>query len=251
MRCWILLVALAFAGCSGGNGGNSDASTVSSERIAGVWTGSHTRTVYECIMFVCAPHHTETVPAMALAASNGHLHLVSDAAGAGYAGIARVSSRRISGRLNHRCDPLDGPPIFGHMDIDGTYSARRSMQIAYDFDECIGDGVFNLTFHEASYRPPSQSAVTGTWASAEIAITIDADGRFNGASNAGCQLSGSILPGTDSVNIYRVSLLIENCNGADGQYAGLASVVSDNPGQDILLIGGIKADGMTWFGLTR
>lgn len=249
MRCLIALLALAIAACgSGGNGGSSDANA---ERIAGVWTGSHTMTVYMCVLGICAPHHTKTLPALALAASNGHIHLVSDDTGVGYAGVAQVKRRKISGRIHHICDPLDGPAILGNLNIQGIYSPRQSMQIDYNFDECIGNGVFNLTYHEASHRTSSLSAITGTWASAEITITVDPDGTFHGASNAGCQLSGSILPGTDPINIYTVSMLIENCVSLEGQYTGLASVVADEPGQDILLVGGLTDDDIAWFGLLR
>ena len=125
------------------------------------------------------------------------------------------------------------------------------MQITYELDECIGDGVFNLTFHDASSRPPSMTAIEGTWATPEVAITVDADGTFTGATDIGCQLSGSIEPGTDAVNIYCLSMLMENCASLDGQYAGLASVFAENPGQDILVIGAMKTGGILWLGLPR
>ena len=243
------MLVFLLAACSSSH--NSGSAEDGPQGIEGIWTGSRTKTVYRCVLFACAPHHTETTPAIALAAADGRIHLFAENSYSSIAGTARVSRRKVSGQLNHICDPLDGPPILGHVDIDGSFASGKTLDISYEFDECIGDGVFNLVFDAASLQAPSLDRITGIWSSQQVSITVDPDGSYLGADDTGCQLSGSVVPGSSTVNIFDISMLIENCPAIDGQYAGLAAVILHEPNPEILMMGGMGSDAIFWLGLQR
>ena len=221
MRTWGPILAAFVAACGGSQDGSilQEAST----GIEGVWSGTQTDTVYVCIIFACVPDHTRTTPAIALAAADGRIHIRS-AGSSSIVGSVRVSDGQVSGRLHHVCDPLDGPPILGHVDIDGSFASRKTLDLSYSLDECIGHGVFNLQFDPVSYHTALLPIVAGTWSSQNTYLNIDPDGEFLGADDRGCQFSGSIIPNSSTVNIYDVSMQIENCESSDGQYSGLATV---------------------------
>lgn len=234
----------SIVGTGGGGGGNGGAAGPVS--VEGVWLGSQTETVYLCIIFICTPDHEVSSKAMALASKSGKIHLLpwdavnSTAAGRlvthQFAGTVKVSGSAVSGTIRGTCDPLDGPPILGHIEVEGSVGAGVSLDLDYDLDECIGRGTFNLDFIKAAANKASPAKVKGQWSSGSIVLTVDEDGAFTGATDSGCQLSGSILPASTQVNVYDARVRVDNCGFIDGAYSGLAGIAPDRSGINTLVI---------------
>ena len=234
-----LLLALTGCGESGGDGGARGP-----QSLEGVWIGSRTYTVYLCLI-ICAAHHKVTTPAMALATSDGTIHLlpwdvVNSPSGFSptMAGKVQVKGNALSGTLRRRCDPLGGPPLFDHVAVEGSVAKRVALDIEYEEDKCIGRGTFNLDFDRASDQSASLAIVSGQWSSANYVLNVGDDGAYNGANGTGCQLSGFITTASASVNIYKIDMNV-NCASFDTSYHGLATVLPDQHGTETLVISGL------------
>ncbi|MFB3077284.1 MAG: hypothetical protein ACE1Y4_04685, partial [Lysobacterales bacterium] len=228
---------LALTGCGGSGGGDGAGGPQSLE---GVWTGSRTYTVFICIIFICVADHEKTTPAMALATSDGTIHLlpwdaVNSASPPGLlswqlAGKVQVTGSALTGTLRRTCDPLDGPPLFGHVAVQGSVARRATLDVEYELDECLGRGIFNLDFDMVSDRSASLAIVAGQWSATTVALSVGDDGAYTGATGTGCQLSGFITPASASFNVYEIDITVENCSSNDGSYPGLATVLPDQFG---------------------
>ena len=250
---WPIAVVLLASGCGGGGGGGGDGNVTGTQSagIEGVWRGSCNDRVYTCILGICVADEYRTVPAIAIATRDGRLHLFTATFELAFIGQATVSDGRVTGTLRQVCDPLDGPPVFGHVSIDGSFTFQRSLDVSYDVDECIGDGVFNLEFDPTSRQAASLSAIEGVWSSQQAAITIEQSGQMLGSTGSGCQLSGKITPGSDTANIFEVDMLVETCGALDGQFSGLATVTGDSTSSSTLLISTMRSGAIISIGLAR
>ena len=226
-----LAALLILGGCGGGGGDGGSGPQSGTSGIEGVWEGSVSAAVYRCVLGICTRDHYDTAPGVALAAQDGTFHVMTSDVRFVLSGRANVRRNAVSGTLRKVCiPPGTGTIQLGHVSIEGSYAFQRSLDLNYDFDECFGDGVINLNFHSASRQAASLSDIEGTWSSSQTVITIDQDGQFLGSTSGGCQLSGNIAAGSQSVSIFRVDMLIENCADWDGRPSGLAAIVSDASG---------------------
>jgi hypothetical protein len=234
------LIAIVGTGGGGGDGAAGPGA------IEGVWRGSKVETVYLCIIFVCTPDHKVSSPASALASRRGKLHLIPgnilqlESSGGlvsnRYAGRVQVSGSAVTGTIRGTCDPLDGPPSFGNMIIDGSVASGVALDLNYDLDECVGSGVYNLDFYKGANKPASLGQAKGQWSSAFFTLNVDKDGAFLGATGSGCQLSGNLSPASSNVNIYDASVQVENCGYVNGTYTGLAAIFPDTSDRESLFI---------------
>lgn len=244
------LMAIVGTGGGGGGGGGA-AGPVAAE---GIWRGSKITTVYLCIIFICVPDHEVSSRASALASNKGKIHLIPrDILSSGspgglvsndLAGKVQVSGSAVTGTIRGTCDPLDGPPVFGHIFIDGSVASGVALDLNYQLDECVGSGMFNLDFYKKSEKPASLGQVSGQWSSGSFTLNVDKEGAYTGATGSGCQLSGSIKPASSKVNIYDANVKIENCGYIDGSYAGLAAIFPDRSDIETLVISASGASRM-------
>lgn len=255
LPCLGMLVSLSLvflAGCGGGGGGGGDTAG-GPELLEGVWTGSRTYTIFICIIFICVPNHEETTSAMAIATDDGRFHLmpwdvVNSPSPGGllssqFAGKVQVTGSNVSGTLRRRCKPVEGPPIvLGHVAVDGSVARRVALDLNYEVDECLGHGLFNFDFDPASDQSASLAKVSGQWSAGTIALNVENDGAYIGATGAGCQLSGFIAPASVALNIYEIEATVENCISADGSYSGLATILTGQFGTETLVISGLGSD---------
>ena len=245
----ILLVTFGFVSVIGTGGGGSGGGSSGPVLLEGAWSGSRTFTVYICIIFACVPDHEQTESALAIASDKGKIHLMkgnvvnstSPATLISYqfAGRAQVSGSGISGKLRGTCDPLDGPPVFGHIAVDGSVAGRVALDINYVVDECLGRGIFNLDFDTASEKSASLTKVKGQWSDTNVFLNVGNDGAYTGATGSGCQLSGQITPASSEVNVYEISTTVKNCISTNGSYSGLATILPDQFGTETLVVSGL------------
>lgn len=229
-----------------GGGGGDGAGATGPQSIEGVWRGSRTRTVYLCIIFVCTPDHTVSSKASALASSRGKIHLlpwdVVNSTGSGglvsesYVGTVQVSGSVVTGTIGGACDPLDGPPIFDRIFVDGSVATGTALDLDYTLDECVGSGTFNLDFYKAAEKSASLSKVKGQWSSGAVTVNVNNEGAYTGATDSGCQLSGTIRPASSRVHIYDANVTVENCGSINGAYSGLAAIFPDRSDIETLAI---------------
>lgn len=247
----ILIVTFGFVSVigTGGGGGGGGGGSSGPVLMEGVWSGSRTFTVYICIIFACVPDHEQTESALAIASDKGKIHLMkgdvvnstSPATLISYqfAGRAQVSGSSISGTLRGTCDPLDGPPVFGHIAVDGSVAGRVALDINYVVDECLGRGLFNLDFDTAAEKSASLTKVEGQWSAANVFLNVGNDGAYTGATGSGCQFSGQITPASSEVNVYEISTTVKNCISTNGSYSGLAAILPDRFGTKTLVVSGL------------
>jgi hypothetical protein len=239
------ILTLLGSGGGGTGGGGSQA-------LEGVWVGSKATAVYICLI-LCWLDHAESGPAMALARADGEIHLLpwnlTNSSGPSgllswhLAGRASVSGSQVSGTLRLRCDPLDGPPLYGHANIEGSVAARVAMDVEYQEDECVGSGMYNLDYDPLTDLGASAQDVAGVWSNRGSVVNVGMDGKYDGSTAAGCILSGTITPVSAEVNLYNISTLVENCSSLNGSYAGLAAIIPDQFGLETLVLTGRNDDG--------
>lgn len=247
----ILIITFGFVSVIGTGGGGSGGGSGSSGRVLleGAWSGSHTYTVYICIIFACVPDHEQTASAMAIATDKGKLHLLkqdvvntttpSNLISHQFAGRVQVSGSSITGTLRGTCDPLDGPPIFGHIDVDGSVAGGVALDVNYVIDECLGRGLFNLDFAVAVEKSAALAKVKGQWSATNVSLNVDNDGAYTGSTASGCHLSGQITPASSEVNVYDMNTTVKNCTSTNGSYSGVATILPDRFGTQTLVMSGL------------
>ena len=77
--------------------------------------------------------------------------------------------------------------------------------------------------------------LTGNYASPDslTSISFDIDGKINGLDDDGCVYSGAMTIPDANINIYEMNVIVENCEGGDGSYNGLAAVIPAGTIEDI------------------
>ena len=140
----------------------------------------------------------------------------------------------VAGRLNGRFEGTTAKTISGTGSFAGTTIAFSGGPIAgslYRYD-----------------TPASLTATAGTWTltaiSGEvIALNVASDGRFSGASNTGCTLSGTLAPRPSGKNVFDMTLAFGQapCLLAGQGASGIALVTPLATGQSQLIVAGIDA----------
>jgi hypothetical protein len=254
----LLIMAAFIAACGGGGGGDGNGGQ--SPNIGGVWTGTFTNNIYLCIIFVCVLDHTDTRPAMVLAAPDRRFHLIPwdvfSLSGlqpyeqTQYVGRLQVSGNAVSGRLDRvgaTCLDNTGTGEFvrDQAIIDASVATGVALDGDWELDRCIGDGVFNLDYDTASSEPASLAAVSGLWLGGDLAIHIDNNGTVTGSNSSGCQFAGSVAPVDPAINIYEFEIAINNCPSLsgplgraplDGPFDGLGAILPNSTGGRILIV---------------
>ncbi|MGA9851378.1 MAG: hypothetical protein WBR15_00360 [Gammaproteobacteria bacterium] len=121
--------------------------------------------------------------------------------------------------------------------VNGNYSSSAtatSMQATLtSIDPTTGvttglNGNFSMTSNVPYTGTPSLAALQGQWtgyyvgkASTSVAITISADGVFNGNDGYGCNISGSLVQQDPGTNLYYVNYITKG-SGCPGIMDGLA-----------------------------
>lgn len=244
----LLIVAALLAACNGGGGGGGDRS----EKIAGVWPGTFGSNVYLCIIFACVFDHVDTRTAFALAAPNGHFHLIPqdlfNLSGTQpyevtkYVGRLRVSGNAVSGtldRVGSTCLDNTGSAeyVYDQAVVDASVAAGVSLDGDWALVRCIGDGIFNLDYDAASEQPASPKAVSGLWQGGALVLDIRRNGMVTGSNSSGCQFTGSVAPVNTPVNIYEFEVTISNCRSSlAGPFDGLGTILPNNGGGRILVV---------------
>jgi hypothetical protein len=69
--------------------------------------------------------------------------------------------------------------------------------------------------------------LTGNYVTPDFltSISFDIDGKINGLDDEGCVYSGAMTIPDADINIYEMNVIVENCEGGDGTYNGLAAVI--------------------------
>lgn len=255
----IVVIGVLSVLATGGGGGSGGADSRTSA-LTGIWVGSESTDVWVCLI-LCWKDSVQSGPAMALARGDGELHVLpwnltnssgpSELRSWHIAGNASISGSQLSGTLRRQCDPLDGPPIFGHVVIDGSVASRTAMDLEYTEEECVGSGAYNLDFDTDTDTGASAEDVAGIWSNLGSVINIGMDGEYDGATGSGCVLAGRITPVSAEVNLYNISTSVENCASLDGRYSGLAAVVQGQFGMETLVLTGRNSDGAISLALTQ
>ncbi|MGS2719778.1 hypothetical protein [Paraglaciecola aestuariivivens] len=79
-----------------------------------------------------------------------------------------------------------------------------------------------LTEFGASFDKLTGNYVTPDFSTS---ISFDADGKINGVDDYSCVYSGEMTIPNVNVNVYEMSVIVENCEDGNGTYKGLASVI--------------------------
>jgi len=218
----IFAVSLAISACGGGGSSDSGSSSVSASAADGIYFGSGNEDGFggfEILGFV----------------DRGQLYAISDT-GVGYTGTLNLQNEN------------DYSTSLTLYDVDYARFDSASMSGNYTPDDSISGtytrasgpkGSFSIDYLPEVYgRPVSTDLISGTWdvtnATTTTTITFDTNGNITGQNTDGCVYSGSISVPDESVNMFRVSLLIESCGQSNGSYQGLAAIMSSNSNSNII-----------------
>lgn len=135
----------------------------------------------------------------------------------------------VAGRLSGRFDDSTAKTISGTASFTGTnitFSGGPIPGSLYRYD-----------------TPVSLAATAGSWSltaiSGEvIALNVASDGRFSGASNTGCTLSGTLAPRPSGKNVFNITLTFgpAPCLLAGQGASGIALVAPLATGQSQLIV---------------
>lgn len=140
----------------------------------------------------------------------------------------------LAGRLNGRFEDSTTKTISGTGSFAGTYIT-------------FSGGPIPGLLHRYD-TPASLAATAGSWSltaiSGEvIALNVASDGRFSGASNTGCTLSGTLAPRPSGKNVFNITLTFgpAPCLLAGQGASGIALVAPLATGQSQLIVAATDA----------
>lgn len=132
---------------------------------------------------------------------------------------------------------LDGKSFSGaalSYDVDGLLIAAGTVSGSYtdssiSADASIGNIIISrvsLTVDPITSLGASFNQLAGTYATEDqlTSIVFDGAGKISGSDADGCIYSGGVVIPDPSINIYEISLVVENCSIFNDTYAGLGAL---------------------------
>lgn len=175
-----LVVASILAACGGGGDSETTTTPTPQASAAGYWADSQRAMVVTGSgevwgIGLTSPSYTLFTGTMTSAGSNFSATLKA------YSGTSSISGT-----------------------LAGTFVEKKTL--SGTAASAAGSGPFSMTYDSTFETAPSLSRVAGTYSvSSGGAVVISSTGALSGSSG-GCAITGTVTPGTDGGNYYRVSV---------------------------------------------
>lgn len=231
----ITALTLLLVACGGGSPGSestvpepnpsptpSPAPTPTEHEVpAGLWFGTSTYLA-----------NNATFRVGALIAPSGEVHFIAD------------DGEQVRGMLTSQGQNISGEALF--FDDVGLFIRAGTISGSYTEEAISADvSVDGTLISQLSFAVDpmnrfgaSLERLEGTYATQDQSISFVADdaGAISGSDNDGCVYTGDVKVPDPQINIFEVSLEIENCDTTNGIYTGLAALgVEDANGLTPLL----------------
>ena len=133
---------------------------------------------------------------------------------------------------------INGSP-FDKVTLDGVVVSAQRVEARFLTHGAKDAGGLVLEYDQALYEKDSSlERVRGRWILYEgftiTKFTINEDGKFHGADTNGCGYEGLIEIINPDYNAYRARLLVSSCDDLDGEFEGLAFLMSSLAEDDTL-----------------
>ncbi|HKJ88015.1 MAG TPA: hypothetical protein VKA48_05855 [Gammaproteobacteria bacterium] len=257
VRCGVLLLPVLVAGCNveggypqswdtgGQQGGTGSGSSQTTSSMNGIWTGSLT-----------LDGSTGGSAATAVV-WDGDLLLVSSAAdavfGGAVSGTSASGSTSVDASGDVRAYSADGNAL-DQGTLSGTVDPQNHMNATVSGTQ--RDGTLSLDYDNDFAASTTLADLAATWSVTRngetLSLSVDKGGAVSGSRSDGCQYVGQLNALSGVSNLYRLTLTISTCSGANGDYAGYGYLDQDpDPDSLRLLSERGKNDRAFWAFLDR
>jgi hypothetical protein len=228
-----LTALLTVSGGCGGGGSDGGSVVPRQQTFGGLWVGT--------LSIDGSPGSQELI---GISVDDGRFQFLSVDTLGQFAGTARLSGGSVSGSGKGFAPPgttwRDGTTVT-NVTFSGVLDERRTFEGSWSTS--TGEsGSFDLAYDPDYEKDSSLSLVAGVWTVYDdnlnpfATFTVDADGRFSGSNQAGCNSMGRISIIDSRFAVYDFESVVAGCPIA-GDYAGLALLADlDNPNDAILAL---------------
>lgn len=229
---WMATATLVIlSGACGGGGSDGGSVVPRNQTFGGLWVGT--------LSIDGIPGSQELV---GISTDDGRFQFLSVDTLGQFAGTARVTGGSVSGSGKGFAPPgttwRDGTTVT-NVTFTGVLVERRTFEGSWSTG--TGEsGSFDLAYDAEYEKDSSLSLVAGVWTVYDdnlnpfATFTVDADGRFSGSNQAGCNSVGRISIIDSRFDVYDFESVVAGCPIA-GEYKGLALLTDLDEPNDALL----------------
>jgi len=193
----------------------------------GIWRGSVTT------------QSGATFPSIGLVSETGDLRLITEGSDQ-TSGTVTVTGTTYTANLRSYV-PFGfftfTPPVHGS--ASGSINKRSALSGNISLHNAATSS-FSFVYDSIYERDSSLAAIAGNYSKSDgagytVTYSIDAAGVFTGSDTNGCMLNGNVELLNTDFNMYKVSVIVTNCDETNGHYFGLAALVDVVTPNDTLL----------------